>query len=290
MPSRGCWTGRAWPSSSRSTPTAPRLSRRSREPDGLSASSDAEGALERELRVAQRIQRTLVQLAGVEADGWEITSEYRPARSIGGDFFDVFPLLDPARPRQLGVVIADVSGKGISAALLMAFVRPIMRSALDRSGDPVEALERTNTILVDERRTGLFVTVLAGVLELDTGIFSYANGGHELPLVVPADGSDVRVIEGGGPLLGMFGKLNLQLERVRIQPDEALVLYTDGVTDARAPGGDRFGEARFRAALRRTGGAAGPAPCRDVVDQVLAFQGDAEPADDIALLVLRRLP
>ncbi|MES1239836.1 MAG: PP2C family protein-serine/threonine phosphatase, partial [Chloroflexota bacterium] len=245
---------------------------------------------ERELRVAQRIQRTLVQLAGVDAEGWEITSDYRPARSIGGDFFDVFPILDPARPRQLGVVIADVSGKGISAALLMAFVRPIMRSALDRSADPVEALERTNSILVDERRTGLFVTVLAGVLDLDTGWFTFANGGHELPLVVPADGGEPRAIPGGGTLLGMFGRLGVTLERVRIEPGASLVLYTDGVTDARAHGGERFGEARFRSALRRAPGGRGPALCRDVIDEVLAFQGDEEPADDIALLVLRRLP
>ena len=228
---------------------------------------------------------------GIEADGWEITSEYRPARSIGGDFFDVFPILDQARPRHLGVVIADVSGKGISAALLMAFVRPVMRSALDRSGDPVEALELTNRILVDERRTGLFVTVLAGVLELDTGLFSYANGGHELPMIVPADGGEVRSLPGGGPLLGMFGRLGVDLMRIRIEPGDALVLFTDGVTDARAPGpgGERFGEERFRAALR--GGANRVlAPCRDVIDQVLAFQGDAEPADDLALLVLRRQP
>lgn len=250
---------------------------------------DAAETLERELRVAQRIQRTLVKLAGIEADGWEITSEYRPARSIGGDFFDVFPLLDPARPRELGVVIADVSGKGISAALLMAFVRPIMRTAMDRSGDPVEALERTNTILVDERRTGLFVTVLAGVLNLDTGDFTFANAGHEMPLIVPADGSEPRAIPGGGTLLGMFGRLGVALERVRIEPGNALVLYTDGVTDARAADGQRFGEERFRAALR-AGSSRRLAPCLEVIDQVLAFQGDAEPADDLALLVFRRLP
>jgi sigma-B regulation protein RsbU (phosphoserine phosphatase) len=170
----------------------------------------------------------------------------------------------------------------------MAFIRPVMRSALDRSGDPVEALELTNRILVDERRTGLFVTVLAGVLELDTGLFTYANGGHELPLVVPLDGSEPRPIPGGGPLLGMFGRLGVDLMRIRIEPGDALVLYTDGVTDARAAGGERYGEARFRSALRNRGGS-GPTPCRDVIDHVLAFQGDADPADDLALLVLRRL-
>jgi sigma-B regulation protein RsbU (phosphoserine phosphatase) len=263
---------------------------RSREPDRLSASSDAGAALERELRVAQRIQRILVQLSGVEADGWEITSEYRPARSIGGDFFDVFPILDPNRPRELGVVIADVSGKGISAALLMAFVRPVMRSAMDRTADPAASLELMNTILVDERRTGLFVTVLAGVLELDTGRFSYANGGHELPIVVPAGAGDARPLPGGGPLLGMFGRLDVERQQILLEPGDALALYTDGVTDARAPNGERYGEARFLSALAGRVDGPGPAPCRDVIDDVLAFQGDAEPADDLALLVLRRLP
>lgn len=246
--------------------------------------------LERELRVAQRIQRTLVQLAGVEAEGWEITSEYRPARSIGGDFFDVFPLVEPGRQRHLGIVIADVSGKGISAALLMAFVRPVMRAALDRSANPAEALERTNTILVEERHTGLFVTVLAGVLDLDTGWFTYANGGHEMPLVVPADGSEPRALGGSGTLLGMFPRLGVTIEQARIGPGDSLVLYTDGVTDARAAGGERYGEARFRAALRRSARPGSPAPCREVIDDVMAFQGSGEPADDIALLVLRRLP
>jgi sigma-B regulation protein RsbU (phosphoserine phosphatase) len=247
--------------------------------------------VERELQVAQRIQRTLVLLAGVEAEGWEIASDYRPARSIGGDFFDVFPLLDEARPRHLGVVIADVSGKGIAAALLMAFVRPVLRSALDRSGDPVEALERTNHILVDERRTGLFVTVLCGVLDLDTGVFTFANGGHEPPLLAGPDGSEPRWVEGGGPLLGVFGRLDLVAERVEIRPGERLVLYTDGITDAAAPDGERYGDTRFRRTIAETcaGGSAADT-CHGVIQSVLAFQGAATQADDLALLVFRRLP
>lgn len=188
------------------------------------------------------------------------------------------------------MVIADVSGKGISAALLMAFVRPVMRSALDRSADPVQALELTNGILVNERRTGLFVTVLAGVLELDTGLFTYANGGHEPPILVSARDSEARVIPGGGTLLGMFGRLGVSHQQVRADPGDALVLYTDGITDARSPRGERFGEARLLATLQGRAGGRGPTPCRDVVDDVLAFQGDAEPADDVALVVLRRLP
>jgi len=186
------------------------------------------------------------------------------------------------------VVIADVSGKGIAAALLMAFVRPVMRSALLRAGDPVESLELMNWILAEERRTGLFVTILAGVLDLDTGVFLFANAGHELPLLLPADGSEPRLIPGGGPLVGMFTRLGVQEQRLVLQPGDALVLYTDGVTDARAPDGERFGEARFLAAARASAASPGPASCRDVIDEVLAFQVDAEPADDLALLLIQR--
>jgi sigma-B regulation protein RsbU (phosphoserine phosphatase) len=188
------------------------------------------------------------------------------------------------------VVIADVSGKGISAALLMAFVRPVMRSALDRSGDPVQALELTNRILVDERRTGLFVTILAGVLDLDTGEFTFANAGHELPILVPADGSGPRWVEGGGPLVGMFGRLDLTAERVQVAPGDRLVLYTDGITDAAAADRSRFGQERLARIAGETVVGTAVDTCRGVIQSVLRFQGEGEPADDLALLVLRRLP
>lgn len=173
----------------------------------------------------------------------------------------------------------------------MAFVRPIMRSALDRTADPVEALERTNHILVDERRTGMFVTVLAGILELDTGVFTYANAGHEMPLLAPGDGSELRWLPGGGPLLGVFGRLGLTTERVELRPGDRLVLFTDGITDAQSPSGERYGAERFRDTVAATcvGGDAVDT-CRAVIQGVLAHQGTALPADDLALLVLRRVP
>lgn len=189
------------------------------------------------------------------------------------------------------MVIADVSGKGIAAALLMAFVRPVLRSTLDRSADPVLALERTNRILVEERRTGLFVTVLCGVLELDTGIFTFANAGHEMPLLASPNGAEPRWVEGGGPLVGLFDHLGLTAERLEIRPGERLVLFTDGITDAASPSGERFGQDRLRRVIGEsclTGGAVDT--CRAVIQGVLAFQADAHPADDLALLVLRRLP
>ena len=189
-------------------------------------------------------------------------------------------------------MIADVSGKGIAAAVMMAFVRAVMRSALDRTGEPVAALELMNRILVDERRTGLFVTILAGVLDLDTGDFTFANAGHEPPLLAAPDGSEPRWVEGGGPLVGMFGRLDLTPQHVTIQLGDRIILYTDGITDAAAPSGERFGEPRLLRTIAESCVADGSAvdTCRAVIQSVLAFQGSASPADDLALLVFRRLP
>lgn len=188
--------------------------------------------------------------------------------------------------------MADVSGKGIAAAVMMAFVRAVMRSALDRTGDPVNALELTNRILVDERRTGLFVTILAGVLNLDSGDFAFANAGHEPPLLAAPDGSDPIWVEGGGPLVGMFGRLDLVLQHVTIERGERIVLYTDGITDAAAPSGERFGDARLKRTIAESCVSDGSAADtrRAVIQSVLAFQAEASPADDLALLVFRRLP
>jgi len=172
----------------------------------------------------------------------------------------------------------------------MAFVRPVMRSALDRSGDPARALELLNGILVEERRTGLFVTVLAGVLDLDSGAMTFANAGHELPLLVPADGTAPIWIEGGGPLVGMFDRLDIVPQTIVVAPGDRLVLYTDGIADAAAPGGGRFGMDRFEALVSATRSGTAGDSCTAVIGAVLEFQGNAEPADDLALLVLRRLP
>jgi sigma-B regulation protein RsbU (phosphoserine phosphatase) len=196
----------------------------------------------------------------------------------------------PDRPRALGVVVADVSGKGIAAALLMAFLRPVIRSALDHTGDPVEALERTNSILVNERRTGLFVTVVCGVLDLETGVFTFANAGHESPVLARPGRAEPTQVPGGGPLVGVFGRLDLAPLTVEIRPGERLILYTDGIPDAQAPSGERYGEARLLDTIRGTCKGPAEATCRAVIDGVLGFQADADPADDLAFLVLRRLP
>jgi sigma-B regulation protein RsbU (phosphoserine phosphatase) len=186
------------------------------------------------------------------------------------------------------VVIADVSGKGIAAALLMAFLRPVIRAALDHTGDPAEALERVNRILAEERQTGMFATALCGVVDLRGGSFRFASAGHEAPILVPADGSAPASAPDGGPLLGLFARLSLQEQVLDLRPGDLVALYTDGVTDAASPVGERFGYNRFVAALASDRTADAESVVRGVISGILEFQGDQPPVDDVALLVLRR--
>jgi sigma-B regulation protein RsbU (phosphoserine phosphatase) len=219
--------------------------------------------------------------------GYEIASHYEAAYEIGGDFFDLFRRRTRGRP--LSIVVADVTGKGIAAALLMAFSRPLLHAAIDHTTGPVEALERTNHILVQERRSALFLTVIAAELHLRSGALRVANAGHEPPLVVRADGS-IEAIEPSGVLLGAFESIGVVECGADLEPGDTVVLYTDGVTDARSVDGERFGEERLFDAVHagRGDGAAGViAAVRDAVER---FQAGVPPADDVTLVALRREP
>jgi sigma-B regulation protein RsbU (phosphoserine phosphatase) len=245
--------------------------------------------LEAELALSRRIQRSLIPLTPPELRGFEVATYYEAAREVGGDFFDVFPMRD--RAGRAGIVIADVTGKGIAAALLMAFARPLMRSALDQARDPVVAVERTNTILVAERRSSLFITALAGVLDLRTHVLRLANAGHEPPLFVPGDRSrPIRWLTGSGPLLGAFATLGIAPCEVQLAPGDLVLLYTDGVTDTRGPSRERFGDDRLLAVVEDARGAS----TQEVVDAVVAathtFQGDQPAADDVTIVAVRRAP
>ena len=196
-----------------------------------------------------------MSLVAPDVPGYELASHYEAAREVGGDFFDLFRMRRRGRP--LSVVIADVSGKGIAAALLMAFSRPLLHAAVDNTAGPAEALERTNRILVQERRSSLFITALCATLALPTGRLRIANAGHEPPLIIPGDGSPILPVDVEGPLLGAFGSLGLFEAEVELGGGDVVLFYTDGVTDARSASGERFEEDRLlggdRGGARRPG-------------------------------------
>ena len=252
----------------------------------IGAGLEPDTRLDRELAHARRLQRSFVSLEPPDVPGYDIASHYEAAREVGGDFFDLFRLRRRGRP--LSVVIADVTGKGIAAALLMAFARPLLHAAIDNTTTPTAALERTNDILVRERRSSLFVTVLVGRLDVRTGHLCLANAGHEPPILVRADGSAPSWIAGAGPLVGAFASIDIPETCVDLAPGDLVVLYTDGVTDARSPSGAMFEDDRLFEIVDRLR----DAPAADVVDAireaVAAFAGGAEPADDITIVAIRR--
>jgi phosphoserine phosphatase RsbU/P len=248
--------------------------------------------IEQELAHGRRLQRSFVSLVAPDVPGYELASHYEAAREVGGDFFDLFRMRRRGRP--LSVVIADVSGKGIAAALLMAFSRPLLHAAIDNTAGPAEALERTNRILVQERRSSLFITALCASLALPSGRLRLANAGHEPPLIIPGDGSPVLPVNVEGPLLGAFGSLGLFEAEVELGAGDVILFYTDGVTDARSMTGERFEEGRLLAAIEAARNSAGDGrgAAAGIVESVRAavteFQAGMVPADDITIVAIGR--
>jgi len=244
--------------------------------------------LEQEVSLGRRIQRSLLPQRAPEVDGWSFATHYEAASQVGGDFYDVFRLRD--RPGAFGLVMADVTGKGIAAALLMAFARPLFRAIADQYGGPAAALTQANRVLVLERPTPLFITAFMGIVDAATGVLRYASAGHEPPLVIPAGRSRVRRLPGQGPLLGAFPTIALAEHITQLHEGDLLLLHTDGAIDARDAGGRRFGDIR----LGRMAGSARGRSAEELVVAVAGavsrFAAGAPAADDLALLAVRRDP
>jgi serine phosphatase RsbU (regulator of sigma subunit) len=223
-----------------------------------------------------------------QPDGWRIATAYRAARIVGGDFYDAYEL--PARPGRIGFVVADVTGKGVTAALMMAFARAVMRSAAYNGSGPADALERTNHVLAGDARTGLFVTAFVGELDPATSMLRHAAAGHEPPLLCrAATGRAADIDVPGTPLLGAFTALGATELEVRLAPGDVLLAYTDGVTDAQDPDGTRFGDGRLRATVEAAAGGGAAALLASVLAAVDTFARGSPPADDITLLALERV-
>ncbi|OGO57299.1 MAG: hypothetical protein A2V85_15490 [Chloroflexi bacterium RBG_16_72_14] len=217
--------------------------------------------------------------------GWSFGAHYEPAREVGGDLFDVFPLR--GRTDAFALLVADVTGKGIPAALLMADVRALLHAATDNADGPADALTRVNRILVTERATSLFVTAALLVVDAASGLARHASAGHD-PVLVARSAGSVEALEAGGPILGAFRDAPFAEVTTLIGPDDAIVLYTDGVTEARDERRRFYGEERLFNVLDSACGTPADGIVATVVRDVEAFRGAAEPFDDITLLVAQR--
>jgi sigma-B regulation protein RsbU (phosphoserine phosphatase) len=220
--------------------------------------------------------------------GWEFAATYEAANEVGGDFYDFFRL--PESPQHVGFVIADVTGKGVPAALMMAFCRTVIRSEAARSFSPGQVLERANELILQDNRTQLLLSAFYGLLDTHTGRLAYANGGHDHPLWTRAATGECRTLESRGMVLGAFAFLPIDERAIIVEPGDRLVFYTDGVTEARAPDGGMFGEDRLQAVIATEAALNADETVRRVVASVKAFAQGTPPADDLTLLVIRRGP
>jgi serine phosphatase RsbU (regulator of sigma subunit) len=245
-----------------------------------------------ELSLAGEVQTSFLPRLPPGLPGWQLAAILQPAREASGDFYDFISL--PGG--RLGIVMADVSDKGAGAALYMALSCTLLRThARQHPTQPELALDAVNRRILADTKTMQFVTVFYGILEPATGRLAYSNAGHCPPLHFRAgNDGDAQELAATGIPLGVLEDRTWRRKAVQIDPGDLLVLYTDGITEARSEKDGLFGEARLFESVRARLRAAGPQPltAQTLQDAILAdvhrFAGRAPQSDDIALAILLR--
>lgn len=243
-------------------------------------------SIENEMEIARNLQQSILPKSfpgQPEHYGLDMHAMMIPARRVGGDFYDFF-FVDPD---HLGIIIADVCGKGIPAALFMMMSRTIIRTQALSGLSPDKCLQSANKLLCADNPAEMFVTVFYGLLDTKTGRMIYSNGGHNPPMIIDAK-QDIRMLDiAGGMALGVFGDTQYPSSQLTLHPGDAILLYTDGITEAENAQGVFFTEQRLQSALKNTAGMPCAALIRMLIDSVREFTGNAAHRDDITALVLR---
>jgi sigma-B regulation protein RsbU (phosphoserine phosphatase) len=243
--------------------------------------------LERSLALGREIQQSMLPQLRPSMPGWQFAAVYEAAQEVGGDFYDFFQL--SVEPDQWGLVIADVSDKGIPAALFMALCRTTIRNSALRGWEPAQALELANRFIQEDSWADMFVSVFYGVLAED-GRFRYTNAGHNPPLWW--HGGECQELPHHGIVLGVLPQIALPQHEVMILPGDVLLFYTDGVTEAMTAEFEEFGEARLQSAVSDLLAAHPQATAQDIlaaVQQVIRdFIAYAPWHDDFTLFVVKR--
>ncbi len=237
--------------------------------------------MERELDLARDIQMGLVPARPMAAGPWEVHGMVIPARQVGGDYFDYFELDE----NRFGITLADVSGKGVPASLLMSNLQASLRAFCDGSRSLPEAVSLLNRSVARASAAGKFVTLFYAEIDHARGLLRYSNAGHNYPLLRRADGS-VHWLDNSGLILGILEGVEYEEVEVPFNPGDALLLYSDGISEAENSKEDQFSDER----LRDLWGVCGALPTREMIPrlfkEVAEFRGDAAQSDDITALVV----
>jgi len=237
-----------------------------------------------ELRLAAEIQQYFLPDDAPSVPGYELAGRSIPAQSVGGDYFDYIVIT----PDRVAACVADVSGKGLPAALMMANVQAALRAQAGLHGSAADSLIALNRLLHKSMRRGTFVTLVYGVLDAKTHTFDLANAGHNRPLICRADGT-VEQIDTAGMLAGALAEISIIGVEVHFARGDCLFLYSDGVTEAMNHRREEYGRERLASLLSESRQQTSVQIVQRVIDSVNAHVGDADPHDDITVCVIKRL-
>ncbi len=243
----------------------------------------AERLMRRELEQAAEIQRSLLPPGAPSLPGLDVAGDSVPCRSVGGDYFDYCM----AAGELPGFIVADVAGKGLPAALLMTKLQATAQLVAEEESDPGVILRRVNRSISARCPSNRFITCVLACVNPVTGELSWANAGHNSPLLLRASGG-IDVLTDGGPPLGLFKDMTYQTLRARMEPDDILLLFTDGIPEARDANDEEFGDERLMAVLRSAHRGAAREVRNEIWRSLSAFLGTTPPNDDITLVVIRR--
>ena len=241
--------------------------------------------LDRDMKVAAQIQRQILPDRLPETPGYDVFGWNRPARQVGGDYYDVLTLANG----RLVLVVADVSGKGMPAALMVSTLHSALRLMLDQTGVKRELLERLNRHILDLSLPNKFITLLLVEIEPESGRLRYLNAGHNPGLLVGPEGETTRLVAGGLPL-GLLPSSQYRMSELQLEMGALLCLYSDGITECASPEGDEFGEQRLADFLLQRIDQGLPELERDLDAACIRFARDEPQGDDQTVVLLRRSP
>ncbi len=241
-------------------------------------------AIEHELGVANQMQQSILPTVFPKSDQFGLYASMTPARDVGGDFYDFVPLKDG----KIGMTIADVSDKGVPAALFMMSSRTLIKGAAIGHSEPQEVLAEVNDLLEADNTTAMFVTVLYAVYDPRSGELTYASGGHDPPIVLRKDGSAEVQPNTGGIALGIAKGAEFGQHTVKLEAGDRVAMFTDGVTEAARDDEEQFGMTRLTEALGKLGAGNAAEMTASVLDAVHEFVSGASQSDDITFLAFCR--
>jgi len=240
--------------------------------------------LETEVQLARQIQQTFIPHTLPTHPAWQIAARWRTARQVGGDFYDVIELPNG----KLGLFIADVADKGMPAALFMALTRTLVRAAVKEMNSPVDVLRRVNDQLLPDTQQGMFVTAVYGVLDPESGDFTFVNAGHNPPFWMKANQS-IEKLTRTAIALGVMEQPGMKERTVSLAKGDILLLYTDGLTEAFSPSEELFGDSRLMDSLISIKAHTADEVLIVIEDRLNEFIDTTPLGDDLTMLVLRRI-